>query len=634
MGFWFANRFLVWRFSAPQIEANLMKSIMLRTIFIGAIVGAFLIGPLPRVYAQFSDANDAIKECDKATKDALNNVPQKSIRDAENELDQAEQKLNDVKNDPNASKQDKKDAETARDTAKEAADDAQDKGNPQLKDKYGRYRDALKRRREACKKLKDLIPKMEKEISDEATGKQNLKGTLRDEEDKAAHKVTLRKARECVKKCGEPPTVAMIMPGGSPGGGTFAALVSGGQLAVNLTGTGETIGHVADAKIDNLTDQAINCSIPAVVLESKSGKNQDYVVPHSENVALGPHESKTVPMDGVCVNRHKPPVGKGVGNDLAINDPSGNVPRDEHSHLKRDDSDKLLRIAKSKYDAADKLEDDGQLKDIPYKDKKKRKEIVEQWSTWTDPRISEIEGGPPATKDDLKKVVYKQVPPETTTDEKKKIDKGIDTIFDKIELTTKKAKDLEKPAENEEAESPPVGGGGINVSNDTPTPGAQTQEKKKKIGKNKKKKKWPQPIQDWVDKMHAAEEAQQRLQWEQSSYHWALIGYCAKISKHWSELRDACTEARKKAKADGATQADKDNADKVCDELKKQEDELAKDFNKTEAGQKASDKVNDAQKAADKASGEEKEAGKNIDQTTKDAVREEEKKHPPVQAVW
>jgi hypothetical protein len=58
-----------------------------------------------------------------------------------------------------------------------------------------------------------------------------------------------------------------------------------------------------------------------------------------------------------------------------------------------------------------------------------------------------ITGAPPATKDDLKKVVYKQLEskkpmsPET----RKKVDQGIDTIFEKVELTTAKAKDLEKP---------------------------------------------------------------------------------------------------------------------------------------------------------------------------------------------
>ena len=70
-----------------------------------------------------------------------------------------------------------------------------------------------------------------------------------------------------------------------------------------------------------------------------------------------------------------------------------------------------------------------------------------QWSIWTDPRICEITGDPPATKEDVKKVVYKQKEEERpmTPDTKKKIDKGIAEIFEKIELTTEKAKDLQKP---------------------------------------------------------------------------------------------------------------------------------------------------------------------------------------------
>src|SRR5205823_9530169 len=132
----------------------------------------------------------------------------------------------------------------------------------------------------------------------------------------------------------------------------------------------------------------------------------------------------------------------GIGGDLMMHDPAGDVPHD--SHLKHKDADKLLRICTAKYDAADKLQKDGDFKDFPYRDKEKQKEVALQWSTWTDPRISEIEGGNPAKKDDLKKVVEKQVG-KVSPDEKKKIDKGIDTIWDKIELTNDKAKDYEKP---------------------------------------------------------------------------------------------------------------------------------------------------------------------------------------------
>src|SRR5438132_6122938 len=212
----------------------------------------------------------------------------------------------------------------------------------------------------------------------------------------------------------------------------------------------------------------------------RNGKNQPYACPKGQTVEVSPHETKKVPLYGVCVARNKPPVGNGVHGDLAINDCDPDAKIDRHK------ADLIRRVTESKYDAADKLEEEGKLKDMPYRDPKKRKDIVVQWSTWADPRISDVTGAPPATKDDLKKVVYKQAEEQgpMTPDKKKKIDQGIDTIFDKIELTTKKAKDLEKPETQTTENELPPGGSGINVSNDTPTPAPQTEEKKKKIGKN------------------------------------------------------------------------------------------------------------------------------------------------------
>ena len=230
-------------------------------------------------------------------------------------------------------------------------------------------------------------------------------------------------------------------------GETCAVLIATGKIKVETSGTGETIGHVADLKIQNSTDQPLTCAVPPMILESGSGKNQHYACPSGQTVALNPHQTKTVPMNGVCLNRNKPPVGKGVSGDLVINEANPTAPQNPNSHLSPADAGKLLRICTSKYDAADNLQKDGALKNLPYKDKQKQKDIVVQWSTWCDPRISQITGAPPATKDDLKKVVYKQVQekgpmsPETT----KKVDQGIDTIFEKVELTTAKAKDLEKP---------------------------------------------------------------------------------------------------------------------------------------------------------------------------------------------
>ena len=252
-------------------------------------------------------------------------------------------------------------------------------------------------------------------------------------------------------------------------GDSLGSLTASGKVKVETSGTGETIGHVADLKIQNLTDQPLTCAIPPMILESGSGKNQDYACPRGQSVTLNPQQTKTVPMNGVCLNRNKPPVGKGVSGDLVMNEANPTGPQNPNSHLPATDASKLLQICASKYDAAEKLQKEGALKDLPYHDPQKQKDIVVQWSTWTDPVICEMTGSPPATKEDLRKVVYKQVKEPMTPATKKKIDKGIDTIFEKVELTSAKAKDLEKPG--------PFFGGPISTEKSgpmfKPAPGAQ-----------------------------------------------------------------------------------------------------------------------------------------------------------------
>ena len=228
-------------------------------------------------------------------------------------------------------------------------------------------------------------------------------------------------------------------------GDSLGSLAASGKVKVETSGTGETIGHVADLKIQNLTDQPLTCAIPPMILESGSGKNQHYACPRGQSVTLNPQQTKTVPMNGVCLNRNKPPVGKGVSGDLVMNEANPTVPQNPNSHLPATDANRLLQICASKYDAAEKLQKEGALKDLPYHDPQKQKDIVVQWSTWTDPVICQMTGSPPATKEDLRKVVYKQLKEPMTPATKKKIDKGIDTIFEKVELTSAKAKDLEKP---------------------------------------------------------------------------------------------------------------------------------------------------------------------------------------------
>lgn len=230
------------------------------------------------------------------------------------------------------------------------------------------------------------------------------------------------------------------------------------QVEVEPTGTGETIGHVADLKMQNLTNEPLSFTVPAFVLESKSGANQATACPYEQNVALGPLQAKIVPVNGVCVNRDKPPAGKGVTGDLVMNVGDATVPANPEFHFSAKQVGDLLRICGSIYDAADQLQQEGALKDFPYKDKQQQKDILVQWTTWTNASVCEISQAPLATKDDLKKVAYKQVEQKgaMTSDTRKKIDKGIDTISEKVELTLAKAKDLEKPEQSTNQTLSPV----------------------------------------------------------------------------------------------------------------------------------------------------------------------------------
>ena len=258
-------------------------------------------------------------------------------------------------------------------------------------------------------------------------------------------------------------------PASLPTGTPLQSLIQEGQVKIDTVGTGETIGHVGDLELENLTDQPIDGAVGPMVLESKSRKNQDYVCPKPQTAKIEPHGTATIPMDGVCIDRNKPPVGKGVRGDLAVNTGDPTIPQNPDSHIPANQARDLLRICTAKYEAAEKLQKDGALKDLPYHDPQQQINIAEQWSTWSDPRVSEITGVPPATKEDLRKVVYKQVQAKgpITPATKKKVDQGIDTIFEKVELTTAKAKDLEKPDQYAQVETtggqgegatPPAGG--------------------------------------------------------------------------------------------------------------------------------------------------------------------------------
>ena len=394
------------------------------------------------------------------------------------------------------------------------------------------------------------------------------------------------------------------------------------DLDIDISGTGETSGHIADLHLTNMSKNAMTLTLPPMILESVSGKTQHYAVPGGQEVAIDPGKTKTVPVEGVCLVRNKPPVADGVTGDLVINDGGSEPVAGSSTKIPSKDAQTMLRIAQGIYEAAKQLEKDGALKSIPYSDPKKKKDIVVQWSTWMNPELSELTGVPPATKEDLQKVVYKQMPGTMTPEKKKKVDEGINAIFEKVELTSEKAKDLEKAQGDELPDM-----SAVEIADGTGDTGSGSQTREQPI----KKKKWPKPIRDWLEKKHQARNADTKMRWAREAYERLRREFFEKSRRH-GELEQKNNQAKEKAEAPGATQQDKDDYKKASDDLKKLENDLEKDFQKTPDGQKEFKKFADAERDANNARAAEKEAGKNIDDAMKAIVEEEEAKAVP--AFW
>lgn len=431
-----------------------MKAILRNNLLCVALLAmAFLAAPQQvsagdKTYDQcLNDLAKAKDNLDKAETKAQENKPIESVKQAEDNLYAKARANDDTPGDP-AKNPAKKTSEDTEKAAKTAADKIvakwKDAGAPT--DKAEAYRKALNDRRDARKLLKKVIDDLN-----------DLKRRQKSVSDKDDVDTPLKEARDALKESDQTISANRTATGLGTGE-SYAALTSAGKIKVTTSGTGETIGHVADLKIQNTTGERISFTVPPMVLESGGGKYQHYACPKAQHVALNPREEKTVPIDGVCLVRGQPPLGKDDKSDLICRDGTpGDHPQD--SHLPTKDVNKLLRCAASYYDAAEKLEKKGALKNLPYHDPKTRQEIVTQWGVWSDPEIAKCTGSPAATKEDLKTTIYKQaekhapVTPET----KKKLDEGIDIIFQDIKLTTKEAKNLEKPD--------PYAGGVVNIDN-------------------------------------------------------------------------------------------------------------------------------------------------------------------------
>jgi hypothetical protein len=82
---------------------------------------------------------------------------------------------------------------------------------------------------------------------------------------------------------------------------------------VRVTGTGRTTGHIADITVSNPTKEPIIARIGngGGMLIPSNGRDQSYIVPSIPDIPVAPGQTATVPVEGFCVDVHRPPVGAG-----------------------------------------------------------------------------------------------------------------------------------------------------------------------------------------------------------------------------------------------------------------------------------------------------------------------------------
>jgi hypothetical protein len=224
-------------------------------------------------------------------------------------------------------------------------------------------------------------------------------------------------------------------------------LAAVGDISVEVLGSGETIGTVATLKLKNRSGQPLKVTVPPLLLISSTGENQHYACPSPQTVTVPVKDDVSVPLNGVCLVRGKPPVPKGKAGDLIAQDAEGNplnVGTGKIKPFETKTAAPLLKTAEAYYLASEKLQKQGAYKKMPYSEPKKQKEIAVQWGVWSDPAIGKATGSKPAGKPELAKTIYDQAEKAgpITPEKKAKLDEGINNVFEAIELTGAAAKDI------------------------------------------------------------------------------------------------------------------------------------------------------------------------------------------------
>ncbi|MBI5396335.1 MAG: hypothetical protein HZA91_13650 [Verrucomicrobia bacterium] len=525
--------------------------------------------------------------------DAANDAANRAADDAEHAQQNADKlaKTAKTKDEVQAAKDAAQAAKDARQRAKEAEDAARQAEraakkavDDQIKADKGANKGRLPvhNARESKRQTRRFLAKAIRDL-DHTWAKTTLnppkEGVTITEEERAKTQEKLNEGRRAL---GWDPIAVIAMLSALPPN-TLASLIAAHKVETDVVGTGQTIGHIASLRVKNLTGENISLVVPPMVLESKTGKSQHYVCPRSETVALAPQEAKVIKQRGICVSRSKPPVGDGVAGDLAINDgrnPGGGVT------FTPQQADKLIRSVASYYDGADKLEKEGKLKKVPYKDPGTRRDIVTQWGVWSDPRICALTRETPATREDLARTVYRQVGEHTpvTPETRKKLDTGITDIFASVQLTSKEAKTLEPASPFAEPPGP------VNIDNPAKPGDTGDGLPPPKAGHT------PNPLYEWIRARHTADLAEDAYD-EAKAKLKKYPGFKHIITPEDVEkAKKEAEEARKKA---GEKAGDVNPADRK-EQLKKELDEARERAKRTRS------RAEDDKKSAEEARADEK----------------------------
>lgn len=407
-----------------------------------------LSGPSKAVDDAVKQLNDAQAASTKASKTS---PPDDALQKAEDQADkdsQAEAKAEDAVEKASAAKDAAKTAQQIKDAGKDYNEAMKALGPAKEKAKLSeaaakkaakgsKYHDAKEKERQARRLL--------------AAALSHLRGALRSAKkngnkikDEAGARGSESSGSSALGVGSLPLSMVPFVPNDKT---ALAALVKSGKVEATATGTGETIGVVANVTLHNKTDGPLDVVIPPTVLVSVDGTTQNYGVPEPIDVVLNPGQTAIVPLNGVCTQAHKPPAGNTKPGNLMIADPT-----DPHfAH----DFQPQLACTQDVVQTAHALQHDGYFHTPFHRDPTKEYQTIVQQTIWA---ANPSNDGAATTKEDLAKKVYEQVGAKTD-EQKKQLQPGIDSIWDAVQLTGSKAKVL-------------------NVNNDGG--GGQTQEEQQK----------------------------------------------------------------------------------------------------------------------------------------------------------